>query len=495
MSVSALVVLTLYAAVLRLSGLDFQSLWLDEAISLERARAICRHLVPVLPNGCCSWDSFPLHAIQAVLLPIFRDFHTALRLPSAVCGTILIPLFFSLNRRLFGSTYQALVAAFLLSFLTWEIAWSRQGRPYVSLQLLTAAGMILFHRFLLMRKLRDLILASVCAVPAIWLHRAGYLVPALYGALLLGMPHTEGGHRRRRSRDLFVWIGCGAGIILVLLMIPGHSNLLAVIDRLAERPGGHYGLQYLRHYWVALGFFFPLSVVGGVAMILSTRHRRFAIGILTVVIAYFLFISVGWRYFALRYSFPIFMFVVMFAAYALSVPVMAARHRGRAVRMISVAASLAVLVALSNRADMTWFPRKRYLLGWTAPQPDWRRAFEMIAEREHLLRGSSGRGPATISPFPLFHDAYLGEKVGEKYFLPVSYTGYPADAADAPPYTRAKVIRSLRQLKDIEGYIVLDDLGLRMLRNPEIREYLASHTPNAVIKREFNVFIWLTPID
>jgi hypothetical protein len=78
-----------------------------------------------------------------------------------------------------------------------------------------------------------------------------------------------------------------------------------------------------------------------------------------------------------------------------------------------------------------------------------------------------------------------------KYYLPISYTGYPGDNDQASAYTSATPVNSLDDLLKLNGYVILDDFSLRMLTSREIQNYLKNLTPNVVIKGNFNLFVWV----
>ena len=92
--------LTLVAFALRLFHLDAQSLWYDEAFSV----VLAWNPLPQLLNRLATTDNHPpLHPLLlAGWMPLAGDTEFAVRLPSALAGTLLVPVVHVLARRLAG---------------------------------------------------------------------------------------------------------------------------------------------------------------------------------------------------------------------------------------------------------------------------------------------------------------------------------------------------------------------------------------------------------
>ena len=471
-----------------------QSLWLDEGVSMLHAKAIVEHGYPLLPNGRVSWDSFPVHYLMAMGLLTLHELHFAGRLLAVLAGSASIPLMFALCRTFSGSRTHGLVAALLMTFATVEIAWSRQARIYPFLQVFILAGMLGAYRFAKARRMRDLCGSLTCMVLAILTHRAGYCV-ALFMALLAittvpvqwrKLPSMRRSFAGRIGLAL-VLIGASIGVVL---WVPSHSNLLDALGRIFSPSPINYTMDYTSYLIQELGLLLPMSILG--MLVALWVWPRKAVPLVASGLVYFAVITMGWRYFAFRYSFPLVAPLLAFAALPIALPFIG--HGGCRWPRLTWAMSCAVLLLIAVlSAKMVFIPRARYTLGFTAPQPEWQDAYGLIIEREKRLQGPTPTPQklTTISAIPLFHDLYLGQEVTQKYYLPISFTGYPGDIAESDSYTSATVIHSLQELLSIKGYLILDDFGLRMLVDQEIRQYLASKTPNAILKHEFNVFIWV----
>jgi hypothetical protein len=163
-------------------------------------------------------------------------------------------------------------------------------------------------------------------------------------------------------------------------------------------------------------------------------------------------------------------------------------------RGLVAAAAAVVLPALFFMSAFTGqfqiLPKEGYVLGYTAPQPEWREAYRWI-------EGRSGKSrPATLSTFPMWHDIYLGAKGGEKYFLPFSLSGHEKHLREGPHYSRAKIVKGPDELREIEGFAVFDDFSFTMIENDAVRERFAEKEPAAYFKSPegYELYVWKLPI-
>lgn len=125
--------LTALAAAIRLHGLGAQSLWLDEWYSVSDAARSVTDIV-WLADGEPPLHKLLLHGL--LVLGFGSDI--AARLPSAVAGTLAVPLAWLVARRLTDPTV-ALVTAGLLALNPFAVWYAHEARVY-SLLLLCALG-------------------------------------------------------------------------------------------------------------------------------------------------------------------------------------------------------------------------------------------------------------------------------------------------------------------------------------------------------------------
>jgi uncharacterized membrane protein len=131
--------LTLLALAIRLHNLSYHSLWFDEVMSVHWARSSVPRILEVSMN--LLEDRLP--PLYYLFLHYWRlfagDGEAAVRLPSVLLGTLLIPVVYRLASDLFDARVGSLAAALtaLNPFLVW---YSQEARMYALAVLLATLG-------------------------------------------------------------------------------------------------------------------------------------------------------------------------------------------------------------------------------------------------------------------------------------------------------------------------------------------------------------------
>ncbi|MEX2314704.1 MAG: glycosyltransferase family 39 protein, partial [Thermomicrobiales bacterium] len=125
------------AAVLRLTALNRQSLWFDEIDIVVRAQ---QPLGTVLRTFVAEGENGPLYNILLALwVRLAGISEIAVRFPSALAGTLAIPLIYLLARRLAGAP-TGLLAAGLLAMSPYHVWYSQEAKMYALVVLLALAS-------------------------------------------------------------------------------------------------------------------------------------------------------------------------------------------------------------------------------------------------------------------------------------------------------------------------------------------------------------------
>ena len=136
-----LTAILLVGAYLRLTALNRQSLWFDEIDVVIRAQ---RPFGQVLHTFVVQGENGPLYdVLLAIWIRIAGISEIAVRLPSAVAGTLAIPLLYLLGRRVAGST-AGLLAAGLLAISPYHVWYSQEAKMYSMVVLLALASTYAF---------------------------------------------------------------------------------------------------------------------------------------------------------------------------------------------------------------------------------------------------------------------------------------------------------------------------------------------------------------
>jgi uncharacterized membrane protein len=135
--------LSLLAFAVRLYNLTYHSLWFDEAMSVHWARSSVPHILEVSMN--LVEDRLP--PLYYVSLHYWRllvgDGEVAVRLPSVLLGTLLVPVVYRLVTALLGGSYGrrvAILAATLTALNPFLIWYSQEARMYAQSVLLGSLG-------------------------------------------------------------------------------------------------------------------------------------------------------------------------------------------------------------------------------------------------------------------------------------------------------------------------------------------------------------------
>ncbi len=145
--------ITIFAAALRFYKLGEWSLWIDEVLELNRAKAI--------------FDTSPWPSITKILINLITTNQGteewSARLAAALVGIVSIPILYFSTKRLFGPAV-ALLTATLLAVSPWHIYWSQHVRFYTVLLLLYTLGLFFFLYSLETDQLRFTIFSAILLI-------------------------------------------------------------------------------------------------------------------------------------------------------------------------------------------------------------------------------------------------------------------------------------------------------------------------------------------
>jgi 4-amino-4-deoxy-L-arabinose transferase-like glycosyltransferase len=140
------VALALLALAVRLYNLTYHSLWFDEAMSVHWARSSVPRILEVSMN--LVEDRLP--PLYYLFLHYWRllvgDGEAAVRLPSVLLGTLLVPLVYRLAADMFRRRDVALLAAALTALNPFLVWYAQEARMYAQAVLLATLGTWFFWR-------------------------------------------------------------------------------------------------------------------------------------------------------------------------------------------------------------------------------------------------------------------------------------------------------------------------------------------------------------
>ncbi len=213
-----LAALTLLAAVLRLSTLDLQSFWYDEAFTpvhvLHASLSATLRAVSHTENSPPLW-----YLIEWVDYRLLGSGEFALRLPSALAGIAAVPVTWAIGEIVAGRR-AAIASAALVAVNPLFVWYSQEARAY-GLFVLTAALSILC--FLRLRRRPDARRAAAFAVAGILALLSHYFAVFMLAAMaiwLLGEPRT----RRACLPALLALALAGIALLPLISAQGGHGT-------------------------------------------------------------------------------------------------------------------------------------------------------------------------------------------------------------------------------------------------------------------------------
>lgn len=206
-------------AALRFLGLDRQSLWRDETITLYHARYeslsesiawLARSDVhPPLPD-----------VVYTFWIRAFGDSVPALRSLAALFGVGAILAVYALGRRLLGER-AALLAALLQACSLMQIYYSQEVRGYSMLVFLAVLAMHAMLRWIERRNAGSAVYYVLASTAALYTHAFGVFVPLVQNLFVAGVL----ARRTREPRKLLLaWFGLQCSVLL--LFSPWIPSLL-----------------------------------------------------------------------------------------------------------------------------------------------------------------------------------------------------------------------------------------------------------------------------
>jgi mannosyltransferase len=196
----AFCVLLLMGFGVRLYGLTFHSLWLDEAVSVYLASF---PLAEIFEQGMSLQEPNPplYHLVLHVWMRVFGTGEAAVRLFSALLGTLYVPAIYLLGKRLFSARV-ALTATFLAALNPFLVWYSQEARMYALVATLTVWSLYCFVRALETPRWYWWVAYAVVNVFSLYTHLyAAFLLPAQLLFLVL----FPGRHREALWRGLLAW--------------------------------------------------------------------------------------------------------------------------------------------------------------------------------------------------------------------------------------------------------------------------------------------------
>ncbi len=456
---------------LRIIDLGVLSLWLDEAISANAATSLLENGIPVLPSGFVYTRAILNTFFIALSFEIFGVSEFAARLPSVLFGTLTILLVY-LSGSKWGNRRVGIIAALLVAFSVWEIAWSRQARMYQQLQFFYILSLYLFYEFTRNKDLKNLALLICSFLATVMSHELGYGLILVFLVFFVISALKEQGSIKKLERRIITLIALGFGILL------GIAYYMGVVQSVLQTDINYYNI-YIYLLKKDLGIFLFLAVPGG-KVIVDRDWKKGTLLIAALIIPlYFIFFHVlllGTRYlyFVIPILFILIGFFLDFVIEYLKLQWDFFHNELSKNATAEVIVALVLILTMYFSPAFTFVPKEKYDLGVNAPQSNFKDAYIYV-------KNNMRQDDVIISAWTPPAQFYLGKS---DYWLEFNVVGTGAESflmenSSKELYTNATAISDVEALaKAVDehagGWVIVDKVAWYKLR-PSVRDFIRNN--------------------
>jgi mannosyltransferase len=220
-----LAAITLLAAALRLSTIDLQSFWYDEAFT--PVHVLHASLISTLRSVVHTENTPPLwYVLEWADARVLGDGPVALRLPSALAGIAIVPVAWGIGRELAGRR-AAVVCASIVAVNPLFVWYSQEARAYSLFALAAAVAMLCFLRARRSGTPRAMTAFAISGAVALLTHYfALFLLIPMVALLVLPPPigPNDRAHRRAALPAVAALAAVGAALIPLISAQGGHGT-------------------------------------------------------------------------------------------------------------------------------------------------------------------------------------------------------------------------------------------------------------------------------
>lgn len=338
-----LFVITVVSFYYRFKGLvASHPFWVDEFSTANQARLVLQYGLNVLRNSTIHFEPHNLlfHFIIALFYRWFGQSEFITRLPSVIIGSFIPILLIILGRKIFNLT-TGVVAGLFATTSYFLITWSRQARSYVFLQffiLLTTYFYIKVTQYNQKTRLNKFLLLLFIAI--------GLLTHAFFYIFLVSLAlHYVVTNRKYLSQ----WLKSPIFYIVVIaaFFISYSSGFLSVfykayiIEGIVKSNNFRYYHSFL---WREYGLITYLSFLG--LFFAFEKHKKIFLLFVLYLLTHLIFIIFFFAPYVSRYLLPVWPFILLMAAYALSniADIMSQRFKRFPNIVIAVMLTLAIIL-------------------------------------------------------------------------------------------------------------------------------------------------------
>ena len=281
------VVAVLLALMLRWVQLGRQSLWFDEGLTVWAAGLSPADIVRYAHS-----DSAPplYFLLQHYWDTLFGNSETALRGLSALFGTLSLPVFYLLAKKMLKDSMAVALAMWLFAFSVMQVWYSREARFYQLCSLLALIGLYALILFLERRSVTPFATVLLSTTAIIYTHNMMFFYVLGLNVVWLAYPSERSW--RQRIKEVLL-----ADLIVGLFYLPWLPSLYSQVvvhkSFWAPRPT----LSDLFHTWTLITGFYPdyLAAFAGRMLPLSRHTLLICASAFVIVLSAVLVFAGLWR--------------------------------------------------------------------------------------------------------------------------------------------------------------------------------------------------------
>ena len=205
-----------------------RGIWVDEAISIHQAQLPFHEMV----NDLQRTDRHPplYYAVLWVVVHVFGTSELAVRAPSIIAGTLLVPVLFLCGRELYDRR-TGLVSAALGAVAPLVVWYSQETRMYAFFMLFAAVALWAQVCAIRRGKTRHWVIYTLATIALLWTHYFAILYVGVQ-QLALAFAVWRRAHRREPVRGLLIGslLSSVAIVLAILPLIPFAQHQLAVSE-------------------------------------------------------------------------------------------------------------------------------------------------------------------------------------------------------------------------------------------------------------------------
>lgn len=377
------ILLTIIGFILRIYNITVQSYWIDEGYTINAVLATLKNGYPILETGNFYGFNYLVYLyLTSFFALIFGLNEFSLRIVSVISGTLLIPLMYFFAKKITNEK-AAISAAFITTFFTILIAWSRQSRTYMLAIFLFVLALYFYSKFIEKDSVKNLIYCFIITVLAFFTHPLTYSLVFIYIIHYLINNLFEDIYIKKNIIKFFnkikiiitknYIIFLLLGIIAVFFIFYKQNYIINILQ-----TNANYALNYYSFFKIEYFLLFNFAAVG----LLFTKSLRKSIFLALCFLIPFYFVSFHQKLFHFRYlliAYPAFIILASLSMYYLF-----SFFKNKYYKIIIV-----LIIIISLNPIMSYYPQTFYSLEKQTPMPDFKSAYEFIKNNEKEILISS----------------------------------------------------------------------------------------------------------